>query len=343
MQIIKQVVGVDVGNKELVLCLGKIYINLEKHLYQYGNFRNTPKGLEKMYEWVLKHTAPGIDLFFAMEATGVYHEKLAYFLEGKQCNISIILPNKISNYSRTLETKTTTDKTSSEAIALFGLERNLDLWHSPDPLYKTLKQLTRERDQLVHERSMVKNQIHAEKSEAQPNDRSLIRMEERVDILDRQENEIQTEIRQLVQSNAELKDITKNLTTIPGIALLSAVIVLAETNGFDNMKSKKQLVSYAGLDVKEKQSGTSVNGKPTISKRGNRYLRKAMHLPSLTAIRLDPNYKAIYARLVGRHGIKMKAAVAIQRKMLELMFIIHKTKRPYDPQYHLNQIEVETN
>jgi transposase len=60
---------------------------------------------------------------------------------------------------------------------------------------------------------------------------------------------------------------------------------LAETNGFELIRNKRQLTSYVGLDVKEKQSGTSVKGKPRISKSGNRHLRKAMHLLGLTAVR----------------------------------------------------------
>jgi len=93
------------------------------------------------------------------------------------------------------------------------------------------------------------------------------------------------------------------------------------------------LASYAGLDVKEKQSGTSVKGKPRISKKGNKHLRKTMHLPALTAIRCDERFKAIFARLVSKHGIKMKAAVAVQRKLLEMIFIIYKTNKPYDKDY----------
>jgi hypothetical protein len=55
-----------------------------------------------------------------------------------------------------------------------------------------------------------------------------------------------------------------------------------------------------------------------------------MHLPSLTAIRHDPRFKAIFSRLVSKHGIKMKAAVAVQRKLLELSYTIFKTQRPYN-------------
>ncbi|MEI9946621.1 MAG: IS110 family transposase [Chitinophagaceae bacterium] len=123
------------------------------------------------------------------------------------------------------------------------------------------------------------------------------------------------------------------ICSIPGVGLLTAVTVLAETNGFDLIRNKKQLTSYAGLDVREKQSGTSVKGKPKISKKGNRYLRKAMHFPALTAIRHDERFKAIFARMVAKHGIKMKAAVAIQRKLLEMIFTIYKSKIAYDKEY----------
>ena len=337
MKTLKQVVGIDVGSKELVVCIGKILSNLDKKLCQYGNFRNTDKGLIKLQEWVQAHTSEESPLHFVMEATGVYHEKLAYFLESKGYKISIVLPNKISNYFRTLEVKTVTDTTCSEAVTLFGLERNLELWHKPDPTYKRLKQLTRERDQLVQERTAVKNQLHAEQAEAEPNKNSIGRIKERIAVLQRQEKEIIAELKLIVKESSALKKHTDNLTSIPGVGLLTAVTVLAETNGFEMIRNKKQLVSYAGLDIKEKQSGTSIQGKPTISKRGNRYLRKSLHLPALAAIRHEEHYANTFTRLVARHGIKMKAAVAVQRKLLELMFIIYKTKQLYDPLYHVQK------
>ena len=131
------------------------------------------------------------------------------------------------------------------------------------------------------------------------------------------------------------------LCSITGVGLLTAATVLGETNGFDLIRNKRQLTSYAGLDVKEKQSGTSVKGKPRISKKGNRNLRKAMHLPALTAIRHDERFKALFARLMARHGIKMKAVVAVQRKLLEMMFTVFKKKEKYDKEYFKNQSKGE--
>ena len=118
---------------------------------------------------------------------------------------------------------------------------------------------------------------------------------------------------------------------------MTACTVLGETNGFDLIRNKRQLTSYAGLDIKDHQSGTSVKKKPKISKRGNRYLRKAMHFPALTAIRHDERFKALFERLISKHGIKMKAAVAVQRKLLEMTYTIFKTNKEYDKQYFKNK------
>jgi hypothetical protein len=50
-----------------------------------------------------------------------------------------------------------------------------------------------------------------------------------------------------------------------------------------------------------------------------------MHLPALAAaICHDERYKAVFVRLVSKHGIKMKAVVAVQRKLLELMYTLYK-------------------
>jgi len=329
-RILKQSVGIDVAQKELVVQLGRLYEDLSTELYAHKCFANTVKGMNALEQWVLKLTEPTASIRYVMEATGVYHELLACYLVDHGYCVSIILPNKISNYFRTLSVKTITDKSASEAITLFGLERNLEDWKRPKPVFKYLRQLTRERDQLVQERTMIKNQLHAEKTESDPNPSTLRRIKQRIDLLNKQEKNIKEEIETLIKRERELKAELALLRTIPGIGTLTAATILSETNGFELVRNKRQLASYAGFDVQEKQSGTSVKGKTRISKKGNKHLRKAMHLPALTAIRHDERFKAIFARIVAKHGIKMKAAVAIQRKLLELSYTIFKTQIPYN-------------
>jgi transposase len=333
MKILRQIAGIDVAQNELVVSVGRLKEDLIKEIYGHKVFANTQKGFQELVEWVKKKVSAEVGVSFVMEATGVYHESLAYYLADQKQLVSIVMPAKISNYQKTLEIKTITDKTASESITLFGLDRNLAIWQKPRKIYRDIRQLTRERDQLIAQRTVLKNQLHAEKAEAYPNKKTLQRTEAHIKFVDSQVKEIMREISDFINQDEEVKKLVMLIGSVPGIGLLTAAIILSETNGFDLIRSKKQLTSYAGLDVKEKESGTSVKSKPKISKKGNRNIRKAMHFPALTAIRHDERFKAIYARMVQKHGLKMKAAVAIQRKLLELTYTIYKTNNQYDPNY----------
>jgi transposase len=192
----------------------------------------------------------------------------------------------------------------------------------------------------------VKNQLHAEKTEAEPNKSSLKSLNARIKFLNQQEKEIKLEFQDIVNKDPELKKELENICTIPGVGILTAVIVIAETNGFELIRNKKQITSYAGLDIKEKQSGTSIKGKPRISKRGNRHLRKSMHLPSLSSVKYNQSHKDLYVRLVSKSGIKMKALIAVQRKLLELIYVVYKNKQGFNQNYEQQKratlLEIET-
>jgi transposase len=340
-RLLKQVVGIDVAQKELVVSLSNMDEETATTIYAHKTFLNTEKGFTALLLWVKKQTVTDSPIRYVMEATGVYHEALAYFLADRTCSVSIVMPNKITNFFRTLEVKTVTDKSMSEAIALFGLSKKLEDWVRPQAVFRELRQLTRERDQLIAERTMLKNQLHAEQIEAYPSKTIISRMYSRIKMVTTQLKQGLDEATAVIKRDAQIDKSVRLITTIPGIGPITAAIIMAETNGFELIRSKKQLTSYAGLDVKEKESGTSVKGKPRISKRGNRYLRKAMYMPAMAAIRHSERYKEIFVRIVSKNGIKMKGCVAVQRKLLEMTYTIHKTQKPYQADYLQNQIESE--
>jgi transposase len=338
-KVLKQVVGIDVAQDELVSTFGRLYDDFTVELVSRKVFKNKLSDFEKLEEWVESLVKKDVQLRFVMEATGVYHQKFAYHLHDKGYSVSIILPNKISNFKRTLDIKTITDKTMADAIAQFGLERNLDDWQPAKGIYRALQQLTRERGQLVDEKVVIKNQLHAENAEAKPNKKSIDRCKKRLVLIEKQIKEIIAEIKELISTDEDANRIVLLISSITGVGMLTAATVLGETNGFELIRNKRQLASYAGLDVREKLSGTSVKGKPSISKKGNKHLRKAMHLPALSAIRSDERFKAVFVRIVSKHGIKMKAVVAVQRKLLEMIYTIYKTEIKYDKAYFQKQNE----
>ncbi len=124
--------------------------------------------------------------------------------------------------------------------------------------------------------------------------------------------------------NEEIAGRVANITAIKGVGELTVAVILAETNGFELFKNISQLVSYAGYDVIENQSGTHT-GKTKISKKRNSRIRRAMHMPALNMVRCDIKiFRDLYESTLEKHGIKMKSFVAIQKKLLCLIYTLWK-------------------
>lgn len=219
-------------------------------------------------------------------------------------------------------------------LATFGLEKQLDAWQKPETVYTHLKQLTRERERLVNEVTGYKNQLHAEEHGTNGLQSTIKRIKKMLAFLDKQVGQIVQEITLLIESHPELNEKVSNVCTIPGIGLITAATIAGECNGFNLIRNSKQLVSYAGYDVIEKQSGTSVHGKPHISGHGNKHIRKVLHFPAITHVKYDTHHHNLYTRLESKHGIKMKAYTAVQRKLLVLIYTLWKKNECYLPAYY---------
>jgi hypothetical protein len=75
-------------------------------------------------------------------------------------------------------------------------------------------------------------------------------------------------------------------------------------------------------------------------------LKKTRHLPSLSAVKYNKNHKELYVRLTAKSGIKMKGLIAVQRKLLELIYVVYKNKKGfiqnYEQQKRATPLEMET-
>jgi len=181
---------------------------------------------------------------------------------------------------------------------------------------------------------MVSNQLHAEQASYCPESTSIERFEKRLTFLSEQIEQIVKELKERVNSDQELKERIDNVCTAKGLGFITTCGVVSELNGFALFRNRSQLVSYAGYDVVKKESGTSVSAPTKISKKGNSYVRQMLFMSAMTAARSDDHHKDYYHRIVGKSGIKMKANVAIQRKLLLLVYTLFKNNVPYDPEHH---------
>lgn len=159
--ILKQTVGIDCSKDELVCCFGVLTGDLHIQLPATTCVANTPPGIEELLTWVDTLAAATASLVFVVEATGVYHQKLAYQLHRQGRHLSVVLPYRAAYFTKTLKVRTVTDRSACQALARMGLEKKLDLWSPPQQVFSQLKQLTRERKRLKDQMTVLNNQQHA--------------------------------------------------------------------------------------------------------------------------------------------------------------------------------------
>jgi transposase len=338
--LVKQCVGIDVSKDHLDVCFSQMDDQQTIIIKSTKKFANRIGGWKALDTWLKRLSTSELPLWLVMEATGVYYEGAAHFFSSQQYQVAVVLPNKSKSYMQSLNLKTKTDAMEAKALAQMGLERKMKQWRSFSPTMMTIRRLSREREAVQEHLVSTSNQLHAHKHEHQPEKKTLQRAQNHIKFLQKQVRDIDFQIEQVLVQDPELKAKVDRVCTIKGIGMLTAVTVISETNGFELFENKAQLVSYAGYDVVERQSGSSIKGKTRISKKGNAHIRRALHYPALSAARYDPNLKALYQRVVERNPkAKMIALVAVQRKLLVLIYTLFKKNLEYDPNYTTNQAQ----
>ncbi len=121
------------------------------------------------------------------------------------------------------------------------------------------------------------------------------------------------------------------ITTIPGIGEALGAAIVGEIGDINRFDAPNKLVAFAGLDVTVKQSGEFNGTKNRMSKRGSPYLRRAIWLAASRAAFCDPILSEYYQSLRARGKHHSTAIGAVCRKMCNIIFIILKEDRPYQP------------
>jgi transposase len=337
--ILKISYGIDISSGDFAASYGVFYSDMEREVTNIKKFKNTKRGFDKFLAFTKKHqnkiNSDGtIQTWYVMEASGVYYENLAYYLNGKGLNVHVALANKVKSFIKTLENKSKNDELDSVAITQYGLEKQLLKWMPPSPEMKELKELSRELSALKDMRTVAKNQSHAKNKAYEINNSSIKRIKELIRYLNKQIKKVEKDLITAVKGNHELKEFIEDVTILKGVGFQTVVLVIAETNGFEGILNRRQITSYVGLDVKENQSGKKA-GKSSISKHGNKYIRKGLYMPALSCKKHDKKMKDLYERVLERHGYKNKkiAIVAVMRKILHIIYALWKNRTKYDPNY----------
>lgn len=334
---LKYSVGLDIASKKIDICMSVIDSNQKVTVVSSKSFLNTLNGFKDMEDWIVKnHIEKEVQLVLCMEATGVYHENCALYFSERKYKTSIILPNKAKHYLISLGLKSKNDSIDAKGLSKMGAEQCLELWQPMGKFFYELRQYTRQYQNLQEQKTVFNNQLHALEHSMFKSKKMIKQQQDTIKLFDKQLKELEKLMKNLIDSDEVIKQKVSNICKIKGIGMLTAATILAETNGFELFKNYKQLVSYSGFDVVERESGTST-GKTKISKKGNGHIRRALFMPAFTAVRYkEKPVVDLYNRTFEKHGIKMKSYVAAQKKILVLIYHIWKKNEEYNPDYQEN-------
>lgn len=320
------IIGIDVGQAQLAVALWR-----EGQALAQGDFANTAAGFKQLQRWLRRRDAvPG---WACLEATGRYWEQVAEFLVAQGHAVSVVNPARIKAYAQSQLARNKTDRLDAGVLADFCRTQQPPHWTPPPPELAALQALVRHLADLESDRQRQRNRLHAQQQAAQPSAVVAHNLQAQIALLSQQIAQVQTDIQAHIDQHPDLRQQRDLLDSIKGIGPLTAAKLLGELGDMSQFRTVRQVVAFAGLNPRQRHSGSSVHGKSTISKVGRASIRAALYLPAIVAKQHDPRLAAWAAHLKARGLAPQAIVTAIMRKLLHLAFGVLKSGRPYDPYF----------
>ena len=227
--------------------------------------------------------------------------------------------------------KIKTDKSDAKMICAYAQNVELKLWQGESKTQQECLQITRLLTLYFKQSTALKNKIHGEEVLGAPSKLVVKSLKKSLKQVQAEIKTLETKLHMLVKK--EHQTLLTLLESIPGMGRKTSIMLIVLTDGFERFQSAKQLCSFAGLTPIMRQSGSSVKGRPRISKVGNQKLRNLLFMCSFTACKHNVACKAIFDRITAKGKSKKLALMAVCNKLLKQAFAIAESGVKYDSNY----------
>lgn len=286
-------------------------------------FANTEAGIEEFMTTLEDGDFPVTDTRIGVEATGVYHLLFAVTLTEHSWDVFVINPLESHRMiTQGLRTVKTDRKDAIKIRTMTSLGKGYLFTDTKDVL--ALKALVVERQALVDMRKMTKQRMEVHRLKEVATGLAL------QDSFTAVMEVLSAEIRHIEHAMREYEPETQELLrSIPGVGSTTAAALVAFIGDIDRFAAPEKLVAYIGLDCRVYQSGTSVQGKGYISKRGNSYLRHMLFNAAFIARQYNPELKRYHEQKLREGKHYFSAMCAVERKLVHLIYAVWKRGTPF--------------
>lgn len=321
-------IGIDVSKKTL-----DISVNREtQHLFPF-QVSNDLKGLKSLLKKLKSHKIDFSQTLFCAEKTGDYSHSLAQFLDDKKCDYWEENALKIKKSSGLQRGKN--DCVDAQRIALYAYRYKdlVKLYQPKSDVLSKMEQLSAFRSLLIKISSMLKVFISEKSLSVDKGNFKLVKRFSRVIVLliNKTIKLLDLRLAELVKEDINLHQKHERAMSVPGIGPVVSMMLLIKTNGYQGVKSSKQLACYIGIAPFEYSSGTSIQGKTRVSVFGNKKLKSLMHMGTLSI--LGRKKGDLYDFYVRKHEGEGKHAMlvinALKNKQLARVFACIRDEKMY--------------
>jgi len=295
-------------------------------------FQNDKRGIKIFEKYLNKNNFKKDQTIIGLESTGIYHLPLSHKLTQAGFTVKVINPLITKKQNQTTLRRVKNDCKDASLVRYCTLNgAGYEFIDTPEML--TLKSLVRLRDNL----SNMKNVLNLQQ-------KSLEYKEKNLDISVSKANHrlnksVSVEIEKLEKELKEYRKAEqKLLQTIPGVGPITAVSFISEVGNVSRFPFSQKLIAYIGLDSRVHKSGTSINGKGYISKRGNKILRTRLYNACSVAV-LRPNiFQDFFQKKRSEEKTYKVALVATMHKMANVIYAVWKNNTPFQDRRGLTGI-----
>ena len=323
----KPVIGIDVSIAKLD-CLWLKDVAASK--VKTKVVQNTTSGIETLSTWLVKTTASAPqEILVVMEATGVYHEKLAYTLYDKGFKVVVINPAQIKSFGQCLGNTHKTDKRDSLIIARYGVSQSPALWRPEPQEIRELKALISRLEAIDKDCQRENNRLE----KAQISCATEIVMEsiqKMIQQLSEEKKHLEKQIDDHINRHPKLKKDRALLQSIPGVGKVIAPLMLSVIHS-RSFERAEQVAAYLGLIPTLVESGV-FKGRSKLSKKGSGMVRAKLYMPAVSATYWNPDIVRLKRRLLNNGKTEMQIIGAAMRKLVHICFGVLKSQKEYSPQ-----------
>jgi transposase len=308
------ILGIDIAKRKFdaaFLVNGKV---------RHEVFANSQEGFSELTMWLEKHHVECAHV--CMEASSTYGEDLATYLYDMGHTVSIVNPARIKGFAQSELLRLKNDKVDAGVIARFCDRMRPEPWKPLPPEVRKVDALLSMRTQELNRTDTTRETV-------------LHSVKEHISFLDEEITALKKEIADLIKQDPDLKAKSDLLRSIPGIGEATIAAILSELALFEHCDRVQKVVAYIGLAPREFTSGSSIKGKPRLSKVGSARMRKALYTPSLVSMQYNPVIISFCQRLAKKGKNGKVIVCAVMRKLVHTIFGVLKSGRPFDPDYGL--------